>query len=279
MLKAVIFDMDGTLLDSEIIHYIVIHEILKRELGYDQSMEEYMKYCGIPDHQMWPMILESLDASYYGRMAEMLDLPLEEIVSVTADGCPGSDTGEADRGSENGSDRRAQPVLSKQAVADLSETLEFLHWHEYDEYIEKNGVRGFPGVRECLSNLRRMRIRLAVATGSLERIVRKNLKLLEIEDLIEEIVTSEDCEKGKPDPDIFLLAAERLGVEPGECLVVEDSSNGLIAAERAGMSRVGFNGAEMTSDMVGAYAPFVFSDYREVNFKRFYLWYKMSQKD
>jgi HAD superfamily hydrolase (TIGR01509 family) len=277
MLKAVIFDMDGTLLDSEIIHYIVIHEILKRELGYDQSMEEYMKYCGIPDHLMWPMILESLDASHYGRMAEMLDLPLEEIVSETADGCPGADTGEADRGSENGSDRRTQPVLSKKAVADLSETLELLHWHEYDEYIEKNGVRGFPGVRECLSDLRMHRIRLAVATGSLERIVRKNLKLLDIEDLIEEIVTSEDCEKGKPDPDIFLLAAERLGVEPGECLVVEDSRNGLIAAERAGMSRVGFNGAEMTTDM--EIAPFVFSDYREVNPNRFYLWHIRSQKD
>ena len=277
MLKAVIFDMDGTLLDSEIIHYIVIHEILKRELGYDQSMEEYMKYCGIPDHLMWPMILEELDASYYGRMAEMLDLPLEEIICEGVDECTGSDEGEADFGSEKGLDRKAQSVLSRQAVADLSEALEFLHWHEYDEYIEKNGVRGFPGVKECLAELRLHRIRLAVATGSLERIVRKNLKLLEIEDLIEEIVTSEDCEKGKPDPDIFLLAAERLGVEPGECLVVEDSRNGLIAAERAGMSRVGFNGAEMTTDM--EIAPFVFSDYREVNPNRFYLWHIRSQKD
>ena len=153
-----------------------------------------------------------------------------------------------------------------------------MHWHEYDEYIEKNGVRGFPGVKECLAELRLHRIRLAVATGSLERIVRKNLKLLEIEDLIEEIVTSEDCEKGKPDPDIFLLAAERLGVEPGECLVVEDSENGVIAAERAGMSRVGFEGAEMSAG-IGRIAPFVFSDYRELNSNSFYLWYIRSQKD
>lgn len=278
MLRAVIFDMDGTLLDSEIIHYNVIHEILKRELGYDQSMEEYMKYCGIPDHLMWPMILEELDASYYGRMAEMLDLPLEEIICEGVDECTGSDEGEADFGSEKGLDRKAQSVLSRQAVADLSEALEFLHWHEYDEYIEKNGVRGFPGVKECLAELRLHRIRLAVATGSLERIVRKNLKLLDIEDLIEEIVTSEDCEKGKPDPDIFLLAAERLGVEPGECLVVEDSENGVIAAERAGMSRVGFEGAEMSAG-IGRIAPFVFSDYRELNSNSFYLWYIRSQKD
>ena len=237
-----------------------------------------MKYCGIPDHLMWPMILEELDASYYGRMAEMLDLPLEEIICEAADECTGSDEGEADFGSEKGLDRKAQSVLSRQAVADLSEALEFLHWHEYDEYIEKNGVRGFPGVKECLAELRLHRIRLAVATGSLERIVRKNLKLLEIEDLIEEIVTSEDCEKGKPDPDIFLLAAERLGVEPGECLVVEDSENGVIAAERAGMSRVGFEGAEMSAG-IGRIAPFVFSDYRELNSNSFYLWYIRSQKD
>ena len=57
MLRAVIFDMDGTLLDSEVIHYIVIHEIIQRELGYDQSLEEYMGYCGVPDAEMWPAIL------------------------------------------------------------------------------------------------------------------------------------------------------------------------------------------------------------------------------
>ena len=49
MLEAVIFDMDGTLLDSEIIHYIVIRDILKREVGIDMPMQDYMISCGIPD--------------------------------------------------------------------------------------------------------------------------------------------------------------------------------------------------------------------------------------
>ena len=61
MLRAVIFDMDGTLLDSEVVHYIVIHEILRKRLGYDQPVDEYMQYCGTPDCEMWPDILENLE--------------------------------------------------------------------------------------------------------------------------------------------------------------------------------------------------------------------------
>ena len=62
MLRAVIFDMDGTLLDSEVIHYIVINDILKRELGWEQTPEEYLKYCGIPDQKMWPMMMDEMDS-------------------------------------------------------------------------------------------------------------------------------------------------------------------------------------------------------------------------
>ena len=48
MLKAVILDMDGTLVDTEIVHYYVIRDILKRELGIDMEMQEYLQYCGAP---------------------------------------------------------------------------------------------------------------------------------------------------------------------------------------------------------------------------------------
>ena len=72
MLRAVILDMDGTLLDTEIVHYYVIRRILARELGYDPSMTEYLKYCGIPDPVMWPMILEELDSSAVLSLAQKL---------------------------------------------------------------------------------------------------------------------------------------------------------------------------------------------------------------
>ena len=136
----------------------------------------------------------------------------------------------------------------------------------------KNGVRGFPGLKEFLESLREDGIRLAVATGSLNRIVRNNLKLLGITELIEATATSEDCENGKPEPDVFLHAARLLGVDPGDCLVIEDAGNGLLAARRAGMACAGFDGSELPSDM--KLAPVVFSDYRKVSAEDLREWHR-----
>ena len=84
MLRAVILDMDGTLLDTEIVHYYVIRRILARELGYDPSMTEYLKYCGIPDPVMWPMILEELDSSAVLSLAQKWGIEAE----VTEEAAP-----------------------------------------------------------------------------------------------------------------------------------------------------------------------------------------------
>lgn len=301
MLRAVIFDMDGTLLDSEVIHYIVINDILKRELGWEQTPEEYLKYCGIPDQKMWPMMIDEMDSGKVMSLARKWGMASDEALPSVEDsgakprgnieeesmrhglsgqdgsgeGCSeqdGSGQGCSEQGSSE-QDRSGQSSLiseqdrsgreiPEQVKSALSAELERLHWAEYDLYIEKNGVKAFPGVRELMGALRTEKIRIAVATGSLVRIVRENLKLLGIEEFVEEIATSEDCDNGKPAPDVFLLAAKKLGVAPADCLVVEDAGNGLQGALSAGMACAGFDGSELPSEL--SLAPIVFSDYRKV---------------
>ncbi len=79
---------------------------------------------------------------------------------------------------------------------------------------------------------------LAVATGGLRHIVERTLDLLEIRDLFDALVASEDVEHHKPAPDTYLLAAERLGVDPARCCAFEDTDLGLQAARSAGMEAV-----------------------------------------
>ncbi|MBL9153249.1 MAG: HAD family phosphatase [Verrucomicrobiales bacterium] len=80
--------------------------------------------------------------------------------------------------------------------------------------------------------------RIAVATGSDISIVDPELRHVGLRDYFEIIVTPADVKRGKPAPDMFLLAAERLGVDPADCLVFEDGQAGLQAAAAAGMASV-----------------------------------------
>ena len=79
---------------------------------------------------------------------------------------------------------------------------------------------------------------IAVASGGVREHVHRSLEIVGIADLFSVVVTQEDVANSKPAPDSFLLAAERMGVNPPECIVFEDSSLGLEAAERAGMRAV-----------------------------------------
>ncbi|MGB7343580.1 MAG: HAD family phosphatase [Pirellulaceae bacterium] len=81
----------------------------------------------------------------------------------------------------------------------------------------------------------RGRLPMAVASGGTRRLVELQLQQIKIIDWFDCIVTSEDTEKGKPDPDIFLEAARRLNVDPAACQVYEDGEPGIEAARRAGM--------------------------------------------
>lgn len=97
------------------------------------------------------------------------------------------------------------------------------------------GLAPLPGVRDLLLAAQAHGLRLAVASSSPASWVEGHLTRLELLDHFDQIVTSDDVEHTKPDPALFLLAAEKLGVQPDEVIVLEDSFNGVTGAKRAGM--------------------------------------------
>jgi beta-phosphoglucomutase-like phosphatase (HAD superfamily) len=84
----------------------------------------------------------------------------------------------------------------------------------------------------------RDKLPMAVASGGVRRIVHRQLEHIGISDWFQTIVTAEDTERHKPDPDVFLEAAQRLNVPPEFCRVYEDGEPGIEAARRAGMECV-----------------------------------------
>ena len=82
------------------------------------------------------------------------------------------------------------------------------------------------------------KVPLAVATGGTRKIATLTLEKAGILDLFDTIVTADDVECGKPDPEVFLKAAERIGVDPKDCVAFEDAAPGIMAAQTAGMKVV-----------------------------------------
>jgi beta-phosphoglucomutase len=100
----------------------------------------------------------------------------------------------------------------------------------------------FPGVKKLIRDLKQHGIKVALASSS------KNadtvIRLLKIEKEFDAVVDGKMVIHSKPDPEIFLLAAKKIGVEPGYCVVFEDAEAGVEAALRAGMKCVGVGSAE-----------------------------------
>lgn len=101
------------------------------------------------------------------------------------------------------------------------------------EYV--NATDALPGVRELLAEAKNQGILLAVASSSGRSWVEGHLTRLGLIDYFSVLRTRDDVERTKPDPALFLRAAEGLGIRPGEAVVLEDSLNGIRAAHAAGM--------------------------------------------
>lgn len=107
-----------------------------------------------------------------------------------------------------------------------------------DKYIDENGIEAKDGAEYLLSYLRDNGYRVALATATPSERAKRYLERLDLYKYFEEIVCSSMVKNGKPEPDIYLLAAQRLGLKPCECLALEDSPNGVRSARSAGCKTV-----------------------------------------
>ena len=179
--KAVIFDMDGVLIDSEPIH-CEIERTLFIKLGLNVSAEVHKTYLGTAGDFMYNDI-----KTRFG-LSESINQLLE---------------------------------MDEAFRCEYFRSLEVISLNE--------------GVLSLLQEIKKSGIRLAVATSSSPLIARTLLGRCGILSIFDAVVTTSDAGKSKPAPDVYLLAANMTGVAPADCLVFEDSPNGLMAAKNAGM--------------------------------------------
>ncbi len=135
------------------------------------------------------------------------------------------------------------PLADSQAL--ITERL-----NDYESQMDYDYI---PGFEEYIHELRQQGVKTAVVTSSNQpKMKAVYAKHPEFEGLFDAILTSEDFERSKPDPDCYLKAAERFGVEPKNCVVFEDSFNGLKSGRAAGMYVIGLATTNAAEDI----APF-----------------------
>ncbi len=109
-----------------------------------------------------------------------------------------------------------------------------------DEHLHHGEIPRIEGVQETLAELRRRGYRMAVASSSPQDYIELCMERLGLRENFEILFSAHRVPRSKPFPDVFLAAAEAMGATPAECVVVEDSTNGTLAAKAAGMRCLGF---------------------------------------
>jgi len=123
--------------------------------------------------------------------------------------------------------------------------------------VVKKNIKSFPGAIKLLKSLRKHGFKMALASSATIENIELLIQGLGIENYFNTIVSGRDVAEGKPSPQVFLLAAKKLGVAPENCIVIEDAVAGVTAAKRAGMHclavtnthpRQSFNEADLVVD-------------------------------
>jgi HAD superfamily hydrolase (TIGR01509 family) len=140
----------------------------------------------------------------------------------------------------------------------------------YRNVIAANPIRIAPGTIELLDDLAAASIPYAIATGAIRAKLDMSLKALGLTDRFFIITSADDVAVGKPDPAIFRVCAKRLGMTPNRIVVFEDSINGIVAANRAGMFSVAVVGTFSREQL--SQARRVVGDLRQVTVADLHQW-------
>lgn len=183
-IHAVLFDMDGTMVDNTEYHKKAWQEFFKRH-DMEFSEEDFrVKFSGKNNKQIFQML--------FGEH------------------------------------------ISDEEVNTFADEKETIYRELYTDH-----VKPIAGLPEFLEELKQKGIKIAVATTAIKANRDFILNALKLNNTFDAVIGYEDVIKGKPDPEIFLKAADKLGVKPESCIVFEDAPSGIEAAKRAGMRTVG----------------------------------------
>ena len=183
MLQVIVFDFDGTILETETPDYQSWQEIFC-EHGCDLAKDLWCTYIGTASGTFDP----------YALLAEQSGLTIDRLAIRT---------------------RRRR---------------------RFHELVAQQELR--PGVQSLLEAASRQGIPLAIASSSTRDWVEENLATRHLRPYFQAVYTAADVTAVKPDPTLYLLAVQALGVQPAQALAIEDSLNGLLAAKRAGLQCV-----------------------------------------
>jgi beta-phosphoglucomutase len=136
-------------------------------------------------------------------------------------------------------DRILGAWLGPDAAAERVHRLGEAKERHFRDLVEREGLVPLPGAAEWIRRLARDGWRQAIASSAPRLNVEVMCRALDLADVLGRLASAEDVRRGKPDPEVFLVAAGRVKVPPARCVVVEDAAAGIEAARRAGMRSIG----------------------------------------